>query len=55
MIDPQIIDVLEYLIYMDEKREVEKVELSPPIDYFLNLLTQTKPYFPEYLSRQLCE
>lgn len=40
---------------MDDKREVEKVELSPPIDYFLNLLTQTKPYFPEYLSRQLCE
>ena len=34
---------------------MEKTELAAPVDLLLNLVGNTKPYFPDYLSRKLCE
>lgn len=41
---------------MNEETEKEKkIDLSPIAESTLHLLTKNKPYFPEFLSKKLCE
>lgn len=40
---------------MREEKEFEKLDLSLVSETTLHLLTKNKPYFPEFLSKKLCE